>query len=599
MAEYQPLEIDTPIRPPKRRLPARPLVIGAAVGFVFLILLGSSHEPSRQAVSTGLTKAKEYGSKLNGWAEDFEASYGPKGKGTLRLEEEYALPSRKALRRIVGSDPKYLVKDGWATYGYNNGRYMLEATLLMAKIAGRIPVIPDSVWARSCATDAETCEGHALRYFEHRNEHRDVVGAKWNDDGAAYKLGIENFLDIPHLRKTYGPLLTYTEYLHLYSIDPSLYDESLRWNVTNYSPPGLTTVTMTEQEFQDRTFVRVDRPPRMRSKEDIMADLPRLAGEGGDVPRLSAETVKLALGAKPAWSLTAARDALKRRGEDKVAADDERFVWQLEEAGAVLLWTYSDEVLMNKAMARPSTEVALPSTIRPLSTALSSPPYSNASIVYLTGNLHDQRKPGGLYFTSPLERDSYTRLILSSIRAPPRIRKLGARLAEKMSAQVEGRRWVAAHLRRGDFVNIAWAPERDPVRHFERTKEALERGKEVLRTHFGDDGRLPRPDDPFYLATDETNATSLSYFRSRGAILLSDLLTPQDSALLGPPAAYTDVLAVVEQQVLARSDYFVGSEMSSTSGGAVNARLARGEEEWSWGLLGREEGRRTRRRWKA
>lgn len=191
MAEYQPLEIDTPIRPPKRRLPARPLVIGAAVGFVFLILLGSSHEPSRQAVSTGLTKAKEYGSKLNGWAEDFEASYGPKGKGTLRLEEEYALPSRKALRRIVGSDPKYLVKDGWATYGYNNGRYMLEATLLMAKIAGRIPVIPDSVWARSCATDAETCEGHALRYFEHRNEHRDVVGAKWNDDGAAYKLGIE------------------------------------------------------------------------------------------------------------------------------------------------------------------------------------------------------------------------------------------------------------------------------------------------------------------------------------------------------------------------------------------------------------------------
>lgn len=330
-----------------------------------------------------------------------------------------------------------------------------------------------------------------------------------------------------------------------------------------------------------------------------MADLPRLAGEGGDVPRLSAETVKLALGAKPAWSLTAARDALKRRGEDKVAADDERFVWQLEEAGAVLLWTYSDEVLMNKAMARPSTEVALPSTIRPLSTALSSPPYSNASIVYLTGNLHDQRKPGGLYFTSPLERDSYTRLILSSIRAPPRIRKLGARLAEKMSAQVEGRRWVAAHLRRGDFVNIAWAPERDPVRHFERTKEALERGKEVLRTHFGDDGRLPRPDDPFYLATDETNATSLSYFRSRGAILLSDLLTPQDSALLGPPAAYTDVLAVVEQQVLARSDYFVGSEMSSTSGGAVNARLARGEEEWSWGLLGREEGRRARRRWKA
>ncbi|BGP22089.1 proteophosphoglycan ppg4 [Rhodotorula toruloides] len=578
MAYYQPLETDTPARPQKRRLSSRPLVIGAAVLLLLLLLLGSSHEPSRQAVSTGLAKAKEYGSALNGWAKEFEASYGPKGKGWLRVEEQYALPTREALRHIVSDEPQYLVKDGWATYGYNNGRYMLEATLLMAKIAGRIPVIPDSVWARSCATDKATCAEHALRYFEHRNEHEDAVGAKWNDDGAAYKLGIENFLDIPHLRKTYGPLLTYTEYLHLYSIDPALYDESLRWNVTNYTPPGLSTATMSEQEFQDQTFVRVDRPPQVRSKDEMLAD----------APHLSTETVKRALEGKPAWSLAAARDALRRRGEDAVADDDSRFLWQLGEAGAVLLWTYSDEVLMNKAMARPSTEVALPASIRPLSTALSSPPYSNASIVYLSGNLHDQRKAGGVYFTSPSERDTYTQLVLSCIRAPPRVRRLGARLAEKMSARVEGRRWVAAHLRRGDFVGISWAPERDPVRHFERTREALERGKEVLRSHYGDDGRLPPSDDPFYLATDETNTTSLSYFRSRGALLLSDLLTPRDSALLGYPAAYTDVLAVVEQQVLASSDYFVGSEMSSTSGGAVNGRLAMGREEWSWGLLGRE-----------
>lgn len=89
----------------------------------------------------------------------------------------------------------------------------------------------------------------------------------------------------------------------------------------------------------------------------------------------------------------------------------------------------------------------------------------------------------------------------------------------------------------------------------------------------------------FYLATDETDPTSLAYFRSRGAVLLSDLLSPADSALLSWPGNYNDVLSVVEQQVLARADYFVGSELSSTTGGAVNLRTRLGKPEWSWSVV--------------
>ena len=89
----------------------------------------------------------------------------------------------------------------------------------------------------------------------------------------------------------------------------------------------------------------------------------------------------------------------------------------------------------------------------------------------------------------------------------------------------------------------------------------------------------------FYLATDETDPTSLAYFRSRGAVLLSDLLSPADSALLSWPGNYNDVLSVVEQQVLARADYFVGSELSSTTGGAVNLRMSLGKPEWSWSVV--------------
>jgi len=68
---------------------------------------------------------------------------------------------------------------------------MLESTLLLAEIAGRIPVLPDSIWARSCAVEESVCEENALRFFRDRNAHDDVVGSRWNDDGPAYKLSIE------------------------------------------------------------------------------------------------------------------------------------------------------------------------------------------------------------------------------------------------------------------------------------------------------------------------------------------------------------------------------------------------------------------------
>lgn len=56
----------------------------------------------------------------------------------------------------------------------------------------RIPVLPDSVWARSCvAEDIEQCNQHSLAHSEHRNDHFKDVGIKWNQDGGVWKLPIE------------------------------------------------------------------------------------------------------------------------------------------------------------------------------------------------------------------------------------------------------------------------------------------------------------------------------------------------------------------------------------------------------------------------
>mgnify|MGYP001560926904 FL=1 len=86
----------------------------------------------------------------------------------------------------------------------------------------------------------------------------------------------------------------------------------------------------------------------------------------------------------------------------------------------------------------------------------------------------------------------------------------------------------------------------------------------------------------FYLATDESNTTSLAAYRASGAVLLSDLLSPADFS------PFFDIRALVEQVIMSRADYFCGSRMSSTTGGAINMRLARGAEEWSWGLIGKK-----------
>ena len=75
----------------------------------------------------------------------------------------------------------------------------------------------------------------------------------------------------------------------------------------------------------------------------------------------------------------------------------------------------------------------------------------------------------------------------------------------------------------------------------------------------------------FYLATDERNATALALFRSEGAVLAVDLLTAADRRELAGSWAllFTDVVAVLEQEVLARAGLFYGHAMSSFVGSSV------------------------------
>ena len=138
--------------------------------------------------------------------------------------------------------------------------------------------------------------------------------------------------------------------------------------------------------------------------------------------------------------------------------------------------------------------------------------------------------------------------------------------------------------------------EKDPLDHVNRVKDRLKHGREILEglkeirpyplpgvTANEEQLTLdpPKPDDKFYVATDERNPDALKLFREQGAILLPDLMRMADRRLFGWPIMLTDVRAIVEQELLSHSAFFTGTHVSSVSGGILNMRAAHGADRRS------------------
>jgi hypothetical protein len=142
-------------------------------------------------------------------------------------------------------------------------------------------------------------------------------------------------------------------------------------------------------------------------------------------------------------------------------------------------------------------------------------------------------------------------------------------------------------------LEAGWAAESAIENHVERVKSRLETGRHILE-HLGRTEPYdiegvepnpelstlspPRPNDRFYVSTDERDPDAVEVIRKEGGVTLSDLLTMEDRREYGWPLLLTDVRAVVEQSLLAHSAYFYGHCMSSFAGAIVNKRAALGAD---------------------
>ncbi|KAF8516366.1 hypothetical protein JB92DRAFT_3082720 [Gautieria morchelliformis] len=473
------------------------------------------------------------------------------------------------LKALVAGTEGYYVRDWSVGLGWNNLRYIIEASLLHAKLLNRVLVLPSFVYARSCE---DICTQYGL--FVDRSE---VIGwDTWHGaplNSLAWQIPIQLMLDLPHLREVY-PVVLASEFFELHGLDPGLESLAGDWNrgEENTAFPSLHVIP--NDEYDPSNVIRVD----------TLQGLPPVDKVETNVDEL----LRSALGDQPVLEWDIAVQTLQDKDwKVETDADIERLI---NSGGWVVTYTFLGAGGMDytKTVVDPIRQVVPRNRIRGVVEDYTV----TAEILLLEGETHLGRKPGGLRFTTDSARDDYARLVLYAFRPILPIRTLVKSLANRMSERCGGRMWMSAHMRRGDFAIVGWAMEKTLEGHFKRVQEHLDVGRGILEqiamsgtnasgVALGSEASqlaLPLEGDPIFLATDEHDPNGMAYLRNNSAVLIYDLLTIEDRRKIGWPLLFTDILALIEQSLATESYFFYGHALSSFAGGVLNMRAARGAD---------------------
>ncbi|QRW19286.1 O-FucT domain protein [Rhizoctonia solani] len=519
------------------------IITGIAFHLV-LVGLGST-EVVRQRVPASV------GDWLPGGPKSSEGIPPPKTQAQ-KIAEEEAPWTMDQIRQMVGRTKGYYARDYSLGLGWNNVRYIFEASLLHAQLLNRTLVLPSFIYARACEWDIQVCASFAPMV-----NRGDAIGwGEWRnlpiEKQMGWRIPIGVMLDMNHLRKAH-PVVTVAEYLQLNGMSPSIEWSNGAWHREMYQNDGKISI----HEIPNNEY-----DPKLRYALKFM-------------------------------DLEEAAKALKDR---VVISGDDQLEAFLREHGWEVLHTYRGALGMDytKSVVEPIKQVAPRSRLRGMFDDYN---HINEEVLILAGETHLNRKPGGLRFVHPEQQAHFASTVLHDMRPTGPVRRLAMKLHERMQKIVGGRQWMGAHMRRGDFVDQGWVMEHSIEGHLSRITQRLSNGRKILQEIYDTkqiqiyevpnveperdifDRPPPLESDSFYLATDERSRDGLGYIRSNGGVLIEDLLTLEDRQEFGWPIMITDVLAIIEQTVLSHSAYFYAHAMSSVGGGVVNMRASRGADK--------------------
>ncbi|KAH7913488.1 hypothetical protein BJ138DRAFT_1111447 [Hygrophoropsis aurantiaca] len=519
-------------------------------------------------------------------------------------DEELDLDS---LRGIAAKTNGFYARDYSLWLGWNNMRYIIEASLMHAQVLNRTVLIPSFVYARACEYDNAVCADYASMINKgDATSHSDWRGLPVNER-MAWKIPITLMFNLTHLRHTHSVMLI-SEYLRLQGLSPQDESSDGQWSSSKYHTKGaLGNMYPSLYEIENNKF-----DPTGTNRVDLLTAGMKSRGQwcppGRHEDDCEHEGWKDSMKSPLCLSLEAVLPASKRildwDAVRKVLQENGDHAWDistdegmeevLQENGWEVLYTYEGAIgqEMVQDVAIPIRQAAPRHSLRGFHDDYA---HLKAEVILLKGEVHATRKPGSMRFTTMHGREKYTNLVLHEMRTPDNVFELAAILDERMRSITGGRVWVGAHMRRGDFARLRWAMETDFRKHFERIKRHLAEGRGIVRSlHCGKPTTYnipnvtvdmsiqqfdpPRDDDKYYIATDERNQGNLAYLREQGAVLVSDLLTMEDRRRFGWQLMLTDILGLVEQATLARGSYFYAHAMSSVAGGVMNLRAARGAD---------------------
>ncbi|THH16171.1 hypothetical protein EW146_g4417, partial [Bondarzewia mesenterica] len=374
-------------------------------------------------------------------------------------------------------------------WSWNNVRYIIEAALVQAKLLNRTLVLPSFPNNSACST--------ICAEFAPIVNRGDAVGwEQWRDLPIEQQMAWEipiSVINVTHLHTT-QPVVLISEYLRLHGQSPEMEVGNGAWqrrlyhksaNAFSEDNTRIPSLYVIENHWYD--------PPGTHRVDYLTEFLKERGGwmlDSGDM-----ETSP-----KSRWTSRPSNEAYERvnailggLGRDSPGWDEVRRAFQTE--GSIWRWDVSTDEKLERLLQENGWEVrytfqGAKTVVDPICQVVSRSTlqgfveeygHHDEDVILLAGELHLGRKPGALRFTMTTARDDFVRTVSYHLRPTYNVLDLARRIDGQMTKLTEGRRWMGAHMCRGDFVRLGWAMDVSVEAHVDRVKQHLDAGWETLR----------------------------------------------------------------------------------------------------------------------